>query len=93
MKLKGEEEMPNLYVATIQILVAVPDNERYPQEVASDAISGMLSDYEMGDGTLIDWAYLRLGGQRMFPSFVAGLSEEMLSGYKEGDFVSKGWPR
>ena len=67
----------NTYVATVQLLVRADS----PEE-ASDGISEMLK--AMDPAFLQDWAYLRLGGQWLYPSEVCCCDPD---DYEEGDFV------
>ena len=66
------------YVATVQLLILADSDAE-----AMDAVSGILSDYEMSSGTLKDWAYLRIGGQLLGP-FETTIDPDS---YEEGDFV------
>lgn len=66
------------YVATVQLLIVTETFEE-----ACDGISSILSEYDMGDGTLKDWAYLEVGGQLLSPTPV--LFD--FDGYEESDFL------
>lgn len=70
--------MAKAYVATVQLLIVAESDAE-----AMDAVSNILSEYEMADGTLKDWAYLRIGGQLLSPT-ERYIDEE---NYKEGDFL------
>lgn len=67
--------MSNLYVATVQLLVEAADRDG-----AADGISELLQDSDF----MVDWAYFKLGAQRLFPDRRMYLRRE---GYKEGDFL------
>ena len=69
--------MAKAYVATVQLLIVAESDAQ-----AMDAVSGILSDYEI-EGALKDWAYLRLGGQILSPT-ERYIDED---DYEEGDFL------
>ena len=52
------------YIATVQI--AIPNCS--DGEDACDAVSAMLTDTLCGNGALLDWGYLKIGGQRLLPA-------------------------
>ena len=70
-------ENKKAYVATVQLLIIAESDAQ-----AMDAISGILSDYEM-EGTLKDWAYLSVGGQLLSPT-----ERYIEENYEEGDFLA-----
>lgn len=51
------------YVATVQLFIESDD-----ELLAADAVRHILSDYEMADGTLVNWKYLEVGDQRLTPT-------------------------
>jgi len=69
------------YVATIQVLVAAGS-----QGGACDGISETLSNYHE-EKFIIDWAYLKIGAQRLCPTQVYVNLED----YEEGDFLTDGY--
>lgn len=68
----------NTYVATIQLLVRADSPEGASDDIG-DALKEMVEA-----GRLQDWAYLRLGGQWLYPSEVCCCDPD---DYEEGDFV------
>ena len=70
------------YVATVQLLI-VSDS----QAEAIDAVSNILSSYEMTDGTLKDWAYIMQIDSKGNEYFEAPIEVGVPDNYKEGDFL------
>lgn len=66
------------YVVTVQLLIV---SDTLPE--AHDAVRGILSDYEMADGALKDWAYVRGGDGKIY----MGLPIKITEDYEEGDFL------
>lgn len=60
-----------LFVTTIQLVI-----ESESSNLAADAVKNILSDYEMADGTLKDWYYLKVGQHRLTPTRDYGLEAE-----------------
>jgi hypothetical protein len=59
------------WIATIQILL--PDRDPKGTECASeaqaaDAVSALLTDHAQHGGYILDWAYLKVGGQTLEPA-------------------------
>lgn len=69
-----------VYVATVQVAVKAQS-----QEEACDAIRAALTDFASQEPLFIDWGYLRLGGQYLYPSLQSYID---LDRYKEGDFLA-----
>ncbi len=63
------------YVGTVSILVKAAD---WPE--ACDAFSAILSENE----SVVDWGYIKIGGQRLSPTPYS-LDPEV---YSEGDFIA-----
>jgi len=71
--------MRKVYVATIQVVVNAESEVR-----AADGISALMT--ELTDPLfLIDWGYLRMGGQLLYPTERWVKDEE---DYEEGDFLA-----
>ena len=72
--------MTNTYIATIQVVLRpdVVDSV----DAACDWFSGLFSDNE----EVLDWGYLKMGGQRLYPS------EKLVDTdlYEEGDYETNG---
>lgn len=68
----------NAYVATVQLLAWADSPED-----ASDGIGEALREM-VEAGCLQDWAYLRLGGQWLYPSEICCCDPD---DYEEGSFV------
>ena len=64
------------HIVTVELLIV---SDTLPE--AHDAVSNILSGYEMAGGTLKDWTYIR--GER--PN--AALPIEIQEDYREGDFL------
>ena len=72
--------MRRVYIATVQFVIVAKDVDD-----ACDGISAILTDKVAPDPNfLIDWGYLRVGGQHLLPSerFIPDEKD-----YKEGDFL------
>lgn len=68
------------FICTVQIVL---DGEMIKDKAdACDAVSAILAD---GDGTVIDWGYLSIGGQRLSPQELV-----LPPDYEEGDFMKGG---
>jgi hypothetical protein len=65
-----------VYVATVQLVIQDVEND----EEANEVIGSMLT--EKGPQELLDWSYLRIGGQHMLPALTY-VSDD----YQEGDFL------
>jgi hypothetical protein len=65
-----------VYIATVQLVIDEVKNEAE----AADAITAMLSEYPWE--SLLDWAYLKMGGQYMTPT-----PKLVRDDYQEGDFL------
>ena len=66
------------YIVAVKLLIAcdtLPD--------AHDAISNILSDYEMADGTLKDWAFIKGSDDKVCLALPIKISKD----YEEGDFL------
>lgn len=72
-----ESAMRKAYLATVQILVEAPC-----QEDATEIVSSVMRD-KTYDGTFVDWAYLRLLGQYLYPTE----RDIDLDYYEEGDLL------
>ena len=75
--------MTKAYIATVQLLIIANGLAE-----AYDAVSGILSNYEMADGVLKDWAYLKTvdsKGNECYLNLVGVEIDEET--YEEGDFV------
>jgi len=65
--------MAKMYVATVQVLMRECDSA----DQATDAIQGLMENEYVKD-----WAFLRVGGQYMFPQ-----ERTVMEDYEEGDFL------
>ena len=64
------------YLATVQILIPECDS----QAQAEDAIIAMLTENLQYSGAILDWGYLKIGGQFLYPQKIA-ISDD----YEEGE--------
>ena len=67
--------MQKKYVATVQILVDAEDDS-----TACDGLSELLSHNKF----VVDWSYLKLGGQYCLPT-----ERYIEDDYEEGNFISR----
>jgi hypothetical protein len=78
----------NVYIATIQIAI-VADHEDDACEVLSGALRPLMAiATDDPAASLLDWAYLRVGRDYLYPQAQAGGVD--LAGYEEGDLFSVG---
>ncbi len=72
------------FIATVQLLIDAKD-----QAEACDGVSELLSGNALEDDNslIVDWSYLKVGGQRLWPStFSMGTID--WDTYEEGDFLN-----
>lgn len=49
-----------MFIATVQLYIESGD-----ADAVDGVIDNILSEYDMADGTLLDWRYLKIGNQRL----------------------------